>query len=198
MEPKHKVFLSHSGAQKGFVRQLDVDLRSWDIHPFFDKDRDSLPIGEKFPEHIFKAIKECEVGVVILSQEFFTLSHWPMTELVGMVKQGRKRIMPIFLGISPADLSSGENLERWRAQWHNWAEGSERVKLSEWDHAVKSLKGLNGLVYDHAAGVVEFRKEIVKEIRKIVRPSYTWDDSHVQGRSRLSQVIRRGLDLTVA
>ena len=37
LEPKHKVFLSHSGAQKDFVEQLCVDLQRLDRYPFIDK-----------------------------------------------------------------------------------------------------------------------------------------------------------------
>ncbi|KAG0596072.1 hypothetical protein M758_UG222100 [Ceratodon purpureus] len=65
MEPKHRVFLCHSGAQKGFVEQLDKDLRSVDRHPFFDKDRDSLPIGDNFPNRIFRAIDHYVLGQML-------------------------------------------------------------------------------------------------------------------------------------
>ncbi|KAG0613625.1 hypothetical protein M758_6G117100 [Ceratodon purpureus] len=189
LEPKQKVFLCHSGAQKGFVEQLDKDLRSVDRHPFFDKDRDSLPIGHNFPNLIFRAIDHCQVGVVILSEEFFMRSHWPMFEVVRMVECGRK-IMPIFHGISPEDLSNKEKLVEWKSKWEEWAKCNKRIDVPKWETTLRSLRPLNGLVYNCAVSEVKFREEIVKEICKIVPAFHVWDYSHVQGRSRLSKVIQ--------
>jgi hypothetical protein len=70
LESKHKVFLSHSGAQKDFVEHLCVDLERCDRYPFFDKRRNSFRIGEKFPKLIFDAIEQCWVAVVVLSESF--------------------------------------------------------------------------------------------------------------------------------
>ena len=81
LEAKHKVFLSHSGVQKDFVEQLCVDLERCDIYPFFDKRQRSLPIGEEFPNLIFEAIGQCEVGVLVFLEEFFCETKWPMLEL---------------------------------------------------------------------------------------------------------------------
>ncbi|KAG0569869.1 hypothetical protein KC19_6G122200 [Ceratodon purpureus] len=189
LEPKHRVFLCHSGAQKGFVEQLDKDLRSVDRHPFFDKDRDSLPIGDNFPNRIFGAIDHCQVGVVVLTNEFFMRSHWPMFEVVRMVECGRK-IMPIFLGISPGDLSNEEKLVEWKSKWEEWAKCNKRIDVPKWETTLRSVRPLNGLVYNCVVGEVKFREEIVKEICKIVPAFHVWDDSHVQGRSRLSKVIQ--------
>ncbi|KAG0570086.1 hypothetical protein KC19_6G137500 [Ceratodon purpureus] len=190
LEPKHRVFLCHSGAQKGFVEQLDKDLRSVDRHPFFDKDREySLPIGHNFPNLIFRAIDHCQVGVAILSEEFFMRSHWPMFEVVRMVECGRK-IMPIFLGISPGDLSNEEKLAEWKSKWKEWAICNKRIDVSKWESSLRSLRAWNGLVFNCALGEVRFREEIVKEICNIVPAFHVWDDTHVQGRSRLSKVIQ--------
>ena len=48
LKAKHKVFLSHSGSQKAFVEHLCVQLEGCYRFPFFDKRRESLPIGENF------------------------------------------------------------------------------------------------------------------------------------------------------
>ena len=97
----HKVFLSHSSAQKGFVEQLCVDLERCDRHPFFDKRHSSLPFGANFPQLIFQAIQQCQVGVLVLSQDYFTCTKWPMLELVAMAKFKLQNphfiILPIFL-----------------------------------------------------------------------------------------------------
>ncbi len=70
LEPKHKIFLSHSGAQKQFVEYLIEELVRCLRYPVFDLREDSLPVGENFPELIFRAIEQCYVGVVILSEDF--------------------------------------------------------------------------------------------------------------------------------
>jgi hypothetical protein len=72
-----------------------VDLEQCDRYPFFDKRWDSLPIGRNFPKLIFEAIEQCEVGVVVLSKEFFTRSKWPMLELAAMVKRSKIVIIPV-------------------------------------------------------------------------------------------------------
>ena len=188
----HSIFLSHSGAQKNFVEQLCVDLESCNRSVFFDKRSDSLPKGEPFPQHIFKAIQECQVGVVVLSEEFFS-SKWPMLELVAMSKRmrlgnSRLKIMPIFLSISPIECRDVRNHGRWLSTWCEWAQEDKRMDIEEWKEALKLLGRMNGFVYKVGLGEVKFRKEIVKEICKVVSPTTTWDDSHVEGRSRLCKV----------
>ncbi|KAG0601530.1 hypothetical protein M758_11G119300 [Ceratodon purpureus] len=193
----HSIFLSHSGVQKNFVEQLCVDLESCNRSVFFDKRSDSLPKGEPFPQHIFKAIKECQVGVVVLSEEFFS-SKWPMLELVAMFKRmrlgnSRLKIMPIFLNISPLECRDVTNHVRWLSTWCEWAQEDKRMEIEEWKEAVKLLCTMNGFVYKVGLGEVKFRKEIVKEICEVVRPTTTWDDSHVGG-SRLCKIICDKLD----
>ncbi|KAG0586685.1 hypothetical protein KC19_2G108800 [Ceratodon purpureus] len=194
----HSIFLSHSGAQKNLVEQLCVDLESCNRSVFFDKRSDSLPKGEPFPQHIFKAIQECQVGVVVLSEEFFS-SKWPMLELVAMSKRmrlgnSRLKIMPIFLSISPIECRDVRNHGRWLSTWCEWAQEDKRMDIEEWKEALKLLGRMNGFVYKVGLGEVKFRKEIVKEICKVVSPTTTWDDSHVEGRSRLCKIICDKLD----
>ena len=81
LEPKHKIFLSHSGTQKNFTAQLCEDLIRVSHFPFFDKRPDSLPKGKEFPSLLFKAARQCWVAILVLPEEFFTRSKWPMVEL---------------------------------------------------------------------------------------------------------------------
>jgi hypothetical protein len=200
LHSKHKIFLSHSGAQKDFVEQLCVDLERCGRHPFFDKRSDSLPIGENFPQHIFDAIKQCRVGVVILSEEFFTRSKWPMIELVAMVEEAKIRkcsfkIMPVFFCISLHQfcdpIKRKEWLSCWRKEWLScWEElamKDKRVNVKEWEDALKYLHPLNSMVYN-GLGEVKFRKAIIDEICKVVPDETMLEDSHIQGRSRMCKV----------
>lgn len=80
LDPKHKVFLSHSGKQKPFVRKLHKLLKQHCFNPFFDQDSDSLPKGKKFASLIIEAAKICQVAVVVFSEDYLS-SKWPMIEL---------------------------------------------------------------------------------------------------------------------
>ncbi|KAG0559634.1 hypothetical protein KC19_10G120200 [Ceratodon purpureus] len=192
LEAKHKVFLSHSGAQKDFVEQLCVDLERCDRHPFFDKRRSSLPIGEKFPPLIFDAIRQCHAGVLVLSKEFFTKTKWPMLELVAMVRElkspnSRLKLIPVFYKLPREEWLDDENRSKWIAQWKEWANVDERICIEEWKKALDALKSINSLMMRD--GEVQLRKEIVDAVCKIVLPETRWDDSHVQGRSRLCEIL---------
>ncbi|KAG0603716.1 hypothetical protein M758_10G116000 [Ceratodon purpureus] len=197
LEAKHKVFLSHSGAQKDFVEQLCVDLERCDRHPFFDKRRRSLPIGEKFPPLIFDAIRQCHAGVLILSKEFFTKTKWPMLELVAMVRElkspnSRLKLIPVFYKLSREECLDHENRSEWFAQWKEWASVDERICIEEWKKALDVLKCINSLMMRD--GEVHLRREIVDAVCKLVLPETRWDDSHVQGRSRLCEILLQKID----
>jgi hypothetical protein len=188
LEPKHKVFLSHSGVQKYFVEQLCVDLERCDRYPFFDKRRYSLPIGRHFPKLIFEAIQLCQVGVVVLSEDFFIRSKWPMLELVAMTKNPKLVIIPVFLGVSLKQVQDSKHRKKWLSIWRGWARKDKRIDIEGWCGVLKALGPLNSLVYD-GLSEVSFREKIVQVVCDIVLPQTRWKDSHIQGRSRLFQVI---------
>ncbi|KAG0588925.1 hypothetical protein KC19_2G278800 [Ceratodon purpureus] len=202
LQAKHKIFLSHSGSQKGFVEHLCVELEGCYRFPFFDKRRESLPIGEDFPRHIFDAIRQCDVGVVILSDEFIT-SKWPMMELVAMhervlneVEKGKSKfkVIPVFFKTSPKDLNDHAKCSEWLSCWQELAKKNrKRVEVGKWEAALKYLRKLNGVVYE-GFGEVKFMKEIVDEICKVVPAEIKMEDSHIQGRSRICNIIRSKID----
>lgn len=196
LQSKHKIFLSHSGFQKGFVERLCVELEGCFRFPFFDKRRESLPIGEDFPRHIFDAIRQCRVGVVILSDEFIT-SKWPMMELVAMhervldeVEKGKSKfkVIPVFFRTSPKDLDDHDKCSEWLSCWQELArKNPKRVQVGKWEAALKYVRKLNGVVYE-GFGEVKLVKEIVDEICKVVPAEIKMEDSHIQGKSRICNV----------
>lgn len=192
MEAKHKIFLSHSGAQKAFVEQLCVDLERCDRHPFFDKRRHSLGIGDHFPNIIFQAIRQCQVGVLILSEDFFTRTKWPMLEMAALVETKKLDpelvIMPVFLGISREQCRNVDNHCRWLSVWLEWAQVDPRVNVEKWKESLSLFGPTNGALYNNSLGEVKFRQDLVEAICERVRPETRWDDSHVQGRTRLCKV----------
>lgn len=115
----HNVFLSHSGAQKNFVDQLCVDLVRVGQTPFFDKR--SLSKGEEFAQQIITAAQECEVAIVVISEEYFSRSKWPMLELAAITQAPSKpRILPLFLGLSCKEFKKSKRRERWFRIWEEW------------------------------------------------------------------------------
>lgn len=193
---RHTVFLSHSGEQKAFVERLCMALKGWFLYPFFDKRDHSLPIGDNFADKIFDAIKECHVGVVILSKKFFT-SKWPMMELVAMVDEAEKRkgsfkIIPVFYNISTEEINDRENRRQWLLGWQKMAiEKPRGVEVARWQAALDFICPINGLKYD---GVSELRleKAIVDVICELIPPEIRSDDTHIQGRDRLCKVRTSG------
>ena len=160
---------------------------------FFDKCRDSLPVGKNFPDLIFETIKQCEVGVVVLSEEYFTRSKWPMHELNAMVKAQKENanmtIVPVFLDISREQCRDECHIQEWVSKWYGWAEADKRVDVEEWKQALRVFGPINDLsCVGGAPGEVQCREEIVQAICKLVPPNTIMDDSYVQGRSRLCKV----------
>ena len=192
LTPKHKIFLSHAGPEKGFVEQLNIDLEG--IHHFgvfFDKDGDSLPKGEQFPGRIFEAARNCELGVVVMSDEYFH-RKWPMLELAAFVKESRKResfkILPLFYKLTAAEFKQEDRQKRWFESWNRF---SPRIDVQEWKDALKVLAKYNGMSFVSANGDVVYRAEIKEEIWKTVTPYIKEDDSHILGSVRMSKMIEK-------
>jgi hypothetical protein len=197
LKPKHKIFLSHSGAQKDFVEYLCFELERCYRFTFFDERHDCLPIGENFPVRIFDAIRQCQVGVVILSEEFFT-SKWPMMELVAMVEEVERRkssfrIIPVFLGTSLEEFDDPNIRMRWLLHWQELAKKDPmRVDVEKWKAALKYVRHVNSLIYKLGLKLLKFQEKIVDAICELVPPEIRLEDSHIQGRLRLCKVTISG------
>ena len=164
------------------------------IYPFFDQRQDSLPPGENIPTLIFDAVKKCRVGVVILSEEYFTRTKWPMLELVAMVNSKLENteliIIPVFLGISREQCRDVMNQRRWKGVWDGWASFDSRIDVEEWLRALEIFGPTKGICFD-GLSEVKCRQEIVDAIRRLVpTTSSMWNDSNIQGRSRFCNVRR--------
>jgi hypothetical protein len=171
-EPKHRIFLSHSGAQKDFTEHLCDELERVQHFPFFDRRDDSLRKGERFFSPLIKACNECRIAVLVLSEEYFTNSKWPMMELNKFVKAQEStnsglKILPLFLEIA-------------REQFND---------LDEWQHALSRIQGNNGMHYGGATqGKSAFIKEVVAGVCKLLPPDVKYNMSHVQSMEQLCQV----------
>lgn len=201
LQPKHTIFLSHSGEDKPFVHQLNADLKAQCYFPFFDQRRKSLPIGERFPELIIEAARTCEVAVVILSKGFLT-SKWPMTELIEFVDATKPtllrkpnpnynpnlKIVPVFYRTSVDDLKK----ERLDNLWNKLVKKLKKTRLrfnkEKYVEAIGELLTSNGVKNMYGKNETKYRQEVVKAIMQLVPPALPIDTSRIQGCERLCQV----------
>ncbi|GLJ14901.1 hypothetical protein SUGI_0242520 [Cryptomeria japonica] len=185
------IFVCHSGAQKDFSHQLWVDITAQHRHAFIDIE--SIPRATNFPQVIFNAVAECHVVILVLSEEFFSRSIWPMLELQAALhakssgKNPRLKLLPLFFQISTEDMKEPDNERRWLRIWQKWAATDDRVNIKECRKAIQILRSYSGLVFRQGMGEVEYRRSIVEAICEIVPPSFSADLTHVQGVERMFQ-----------
>lgn len=122
LEPKHKIFLNHNRAQKDFTKQLCKDLGRIHHFPFFDKHLDSLCKGENFPLVIKKAPRQCLVVVLVILEEFFIHSKWPMIEFIEFVYAQESthtclKILLLFVGITMEEFKDKKRRHQWLEKW---------------------------------------------------------------------------------
>ncbi|KAG0559594.1 hypothetical protein KC19_10G116800 [Ceratodon purpureus] len=115
-----------------------------------------------------------------------------MLELVAMVRElkspnSRLKLIPVFYKLSREEWLDHENRSKWIAQWKEWASVDKSICIEEWKKALDALKSINSLMMRD--GEVHLHREIVDAVCKIVLPETRWDDSHVQGRSRLCEIL---------
>ncbi|KAG0605267.1 hypothetical protein M758_9G044500 [Ceratodon purpureus] len=193
---KHKVFLSHSGAQKEFVEQLCVDLeaRAY-MFPFFDQRHHSLPKGKDFVLFIKEAAQLCHVAVVVLSEKYLC-SKWPMIELAefhAAQQAGNQQLnmLPLFYKLGEDDLDDRAIEDRWMPMWRHLAKGDRRIDVEKWGAAVRALRKANGLVFGkHLTTEVGYRKEIVQSIFRLSPPGLPYGSSReMVGYDRMCEIL---------
>jgi hypothetical protein len=96
-----KLFISHASEDKeAFVRPLAEALRDRRLELWYDEY--VLQPGDSLRESVEKGLANCDYGVVVLSEAFFSKS-WPQQELNGLfaraVASERRFLIPILHGI---------------------------------------------------------------------------------------------------
>lgn len=186
-EPKHTIFLSHSGAQKDFTGFLFRALKDAHYAPFFDADDDSLRTGEKWYTTLIQAARQCHVAVLVLSRDFFTRSKWPMMELNEFAKIQKRddsgvslgpklKVLPVFLNITFEEFEKSKNEKSWSKDWTKWKESDNRntINLEEWHQALSIIKKSKALSYQQE-GHHNFVQKVVDAIFKLVEPDVKYD-----------------------
>ncbi|KAI5078742.1 hypothetical protein GOP47_0006413 [Adiantum capillus-veneris] len=181
------IFLSHSGKQKPFVENLYNALRRVNHKAFFDQH--SLPKGSTFPQRIKTAALGCELGVVVLSEDFLT-SKWPMVELEILVLQRgpKAKVLPLFYKLGPADLGSPANLTRWQQVWKEQFGASVDI-IDNWSKALRSLKAFHGEKFTQGTSETAYINTVVRSLCKVVPSPVPEDLSQIQGLHHLAKVV---------
>jgi hypothetical protein len=163
------IFLSAGDPQTNFVEQLLADLERAKQSPLADKDLCGVPKREESIPLIFTATQDCELVIVVLSEEYFTWSKWQMLALGAIVKSiehtsRSKKILPLFYGLSCVEFKNPERRKQWFLVWKKWAKLDNRICLDEWMHVLGELDKKNGVEYVKASGETMYRKEIVTTV----------------------------------
>ena len=178
----NRIFLSHSGEQKGFVerlyRRLTMAYMSGCI--FFDK---AMPMGVNFAQKIKQAIEQCELAIVVMSEDYFK-SYWPMVELAEIVKaqksqkQKKVHIVPLYYKLTVNDYKEERRRKEWRDKWEliinahpNHFQQPDN-ELECWVEALKALSPtLKGGVFISGNSEEDYIEEIVNDVCQLVAPS---------------------------
>lgn len=193
LSPKHRIFISYSGAQRPFAEQLCEDLENAGYFPFFDRRPESLPKGEKFPDLIKEAASQCHLAVVVLSMDYL-LSKWPMIELITFVRTitladcegANLKILPLFYKVEVEVLKREH--DRIVSVWEERAKKDKRLHdPSHCGEALRFIASINGEVFARVSELV-YRREVVASVCKLIPPDVRFDVSAMQGRDRLCDV----------
>ncbi|KAG0601125.1 hypothetical protein M758_11G085900 [Ceratodon purpureus] len=215
LEPKHDIFLSHSGKQKDFTEHLEKELKRWGYTTFFDVRNDSIPNGTKFPEHIFSAASQCPVAILILSEDFFTNSKWPMLELAAFVDaQNKSRemglperpfILPVYFRLSWYECTEDKKRRsRWLSTWKKWEKlpaekGIPPINVHKWELALKDvLRNTGGPAYKQSSREAGLIDEVVKAVRHLLPPPKFSSDARIRGKRRICKTIMEKILNTTA
>jgi nucleoid-associated protein YgaU len=98
------IFLSHSSAQKDVATQVCFALQAAGHEVFFD--REDLPSGQSYNDHIARAIDACDLFVFLISPDSVTHGRYTLTEL----KVARRkwdnpsgRVLPVMVVPTPLE-----------------------------------------------------------------------------------------------
>ena len=169
-----------------------MDLERHHRFAFYDKRCKSLPKGEEFLALIKSAVKQCEMMVVVVSEEYFT-SKWPMVELHTFMETSKRnskmKILPLFFGLSRNEFNDLSRQQEWFKVWDTMSKADTQIKVDDWKGALELLSSRIPMDYNRGSrGVVAFRKKVVSEICSAIPADIRHEDSHVQGRSHLCKV----------
>jgi hypothetical protein len=92
-EKQRLIFISYSRTNRGFALELAQELKASGFRVWFDQL--DIPTGSRWDDEIEKALTECEIFMVILTQQ--SIASYNVKDEIGYAIDSNKRILPILL-----------------------------------------------------------------------------------------------------
>lgn len=142
---KHDVFISFRGedTRNNFTSHLHAAFVQSKIQTFIDY---RLSKGDEMAPSIFKAIKDSNVSVVVLSKDYAS-STWCLRELSKMLeckKYGGHVVIPVFYKIDPSHVRNQTGTYKKAFEKHERDIKHKMAKLQKWKAALTEVANLVG------------------------------------------------------
>lgn len=191
-----KVFLSHSGCDKEFVRFLHAELcRRYHDEEVAFFDEKTLPTSKAISmTNILEEAGRSQLGVLVLTEAFFVQTPNPMLELEAFMLR-EVRLLPLFLGMSVKVFKKNIQCCSWEDQWRKWltkqlgGRSNVEEKMDSWRRSLDLVTTFSGLERNKATSDINYIQKIVDEVTKIIPPTILFSEKGVRGKIRLCQVL---------
>jgi hypothetical protein len=137
-----------------------------------------------FPDHLVQKIENTDLGIVIVSEEFFQ-KKWPMIELMRFMelymvpKPPKLRVLPVFYKLAPEAVRKHVEDEDWKKCWMEMSTERHPIDWEKCTKVVKTLCGMNGVQYIY--GDRSHEDKFIGDIKKAVREIYVKIQRNPQG-----------------
>ncbi|XP_042485506.1 disease resistance protein L6-like [Macadamia integrifolia] len=141
----YDVFLSFRGedTRNNIAGLVYRDLKREGIKVYMDSP--SLEGGEEIKPALDEAIRRSKISIPIFS-EGYAESKWCLRELEEIVKCHRsngQKILPIFYGVEPTDVSH-QTSRRYARAFHRYSEKNEVQTIQNWKQSLNFVGGIAG------------------------------------------------------
>ncbi|WP_086747624.1 toll/interleukin-1 receptor domain-containing protein [Streptomyces scabiei] len=138
-----RVFVSYASEDRDVAKPIALSLKERGFDVWFDEFM--IRVGDSLMESIDRGLRECDFGVVLLSQEFF-MKQWPKRELAALLARedsNAPSLFPVWHNLTVSDVLN------------YWPTLADRL-------AVSTSEGLDELV-DRIVGAVRVSRDSWKE-----------------------------------
>ena len=171
--PKLRIFVSHTGGKDGSLKVFPTNLsEDLERNPCYKVFIDlGMRKGVEFPEEIFQELRNTDLGIVVITEEFFH-SKWCMVELLELVRMHKKklvRVLPLFYKLTPQVVRDYLRERHWEEDWREMSTENHPINVKEYRKAVETLCNIHGVQYDYNSLGHEprYRREILEVVWEI-------------------------------
>ncbi|XP_061354720.1 disease resistance protein RPV1-like [Gastrolobium bilobum] len=162
---KQDVFISFRGedTRNNFTSHLHAAFYQNKIQTFIDY---RIPKGDEISPSIFKAIRESNVSVVVLSKDYAS-STWCLRELVKILeykKLGGHFVIPVFYKVDPSHVRKQTGTYKKAFEKYERDVKHNMTKLLKWKAALTEVANLVGWESRNYRTEYELIEEIVKDV----------------------------------